>query len=228
MTVARRAPVSMRFSRQRYWSGLAISFSKGSPHPKDRTRVFCTAGRVFTGWATRGERTLNWLMVNSTSTHAHVKLIRHTYFLLKRNLRRNSFFVDIYLFKASLGVALDLCRCVQASSSCGAWASHCRGFSCCQLRASVPGKEKTSNAPSSPQNNFLKWRICLTDQDQPSESDWEDSSRFRPWAPLPPPPTSPCPSQNLRSDLADPVAGLLPVCLLLGMLFPISFSRKPF
>ena len=30
-----QAPVSMRFSRQGYWSGLAISFSRGSSQPMD-------------------------------------------------------------------------------------------------------------------------------------------------------------------------------------------------
>ena len=32
---------------------VAISFSKGSSKTRDRTQVFCTAGRFFTNWATR-------------------------------------------------------------------------------------------------------------------------------------------------------------------------------
>ena len=32
---------------------VAISFSRGSSQPRDRTRVSCTAGRFFTDWATR-------------------------------------------------------------------------------------------------------------------------------------------------------------------------------
>ena len=32
---------------------VAISFSRGSSQLRDRTRVFCTAGRFFTDWATR-------------------------------------------------------------------------------------------------------------------------------------------------------------------------------
>ena len=32
---------------------VAISFSRGSPHPRDRTQVSCTAGGFFTIWATR-------------------------------------------------------------------------------------------------------------------------------------------------------------------------------
>ena len=31
---------------------VAISFSRGSSWPKDRTQVSCTAGRFFTDWAT--------------------------------------------------------------------------------------------------------------------------------------------------------------------------------
>ena len=32
---------------------VAISFSRGSSQPRDRTRVSCTTGRFFTNWATR-------------------------------------------------------------------------------------------------------------------------------------------------------------------------------
>ena len=52
-TAAHQAPLSMRFSRQGCWSGLAISISSWSSQPRDRTRVSCTAGRFFTHWATR-------------------------------------------------------------------------------------------------------------------------------------------------------------------------------
>ena len=34
---------------------VAISFSRGSSQPRDRTWVSCTAGRFFTDWATREE-----------------------------------------------------------------------------------------------------------------------------------------------------------------------------
>ena len=43
------------FSRQEHWSGFATSFSKGSSRPKDRTPIFCTAGRFLTVWATKGK-----------------------------------------------------------------------------------------------------------------------------------------------------------------------------
>ena len=41
--------MSMGFPRQEYWGGgVAISFSRGSSQPRDRTHVSCTAGRFFT------------------------------------------------------------------------------------------------------------------------------------------------------------------------------------
>ena len=49
-TVAYQAPLSMEFSRQEW---VAISFSRGSSPPRDRTRVSLIAGRHFTICATR-------------------------------------------------------------------------------------------------------------------------------------------------------------------------------
>ena len=51
-TVAHQAPLSIGFSRQEYWSGVAIPFSRGSSRPRDRTQVSCIAGRFFTIWVT--------------------------------------------------------------------------------------------------------------------------------------------------------------------------------
>ena len=43
--------LSMAFPRQEYWSGLpAISFSRGSSWPRDRTQFSFLAGRFFTTW----------------------------------------------------------------------------------------------------------------------------------------------------------------------------------
>jgi len=50
-TVAYQAPQSMEFSPVLQW--VAISFSKGSSQPRDRTQVSHTAGRHFTVWASR-------------------------------------------------------------------------------------------------------------------------------------------------------------------------------
>ena len=46
-TVARQAPLSMEFSSQEYW-GVVISFSRGSPLPRNRTCTSCIAGRFLT------------------------------------------------------------------------------------------------------------------------------------------------------------------------------------
>ena len=52
-TVALQAPLSMEFSRQTYWSGLAFSSPGESSQPRGRTRVSHIADRRFTLWATR-------------------------------------------------------------------------------------------------------------------------------------------------------------------------------
>ena len=52
-TVARQAPLSIGFSRQEYWSKLAISFFRESSRPRNWIHVSCIAGRFFTDWATR-------------------------------------------------------------------------------------------------------------------------------------------------------------------------------
>ena len=40
-------------SQARILEWVAIPFSRGSSWPRDQTQVSCTAGRYFTGWATR-------------------------------------------------------------------------------------------------------------------------------------------------------------------------------
>ena len=52
-TVALQGPPSMGFSRQEYWSGIAISFSRESSKPRDRTWVSHITHRCCTLWATR-------------------------------------------------------------------------------------------------------------------------------------------------------------------------------
>ena len=51
--VAHQAHLAMRFSRQEYWSGVAILSSIGSSQPRDWTWVSCIAGRFFIDGATR-------------------------------------------------------------------------------------------------------------------------------------------------------------------------------
>ena len=48
-----QAPPSMRFSRQEVLEWVAISFSRESSQPRDRTQVFHIVDRRFTVWATR-------------------------------------------------------------------------------------------------------------------------------------------------------------------------------
>ena len=66
-TIARQAPLPMGILQARILEWVAISFSRGSSQPRDQTRVFCIAGRLFTLWATKGSynklltNDLNWL-----------------------------------------------------------------------------------------------------------------------------------------------------------------------
>ena len=52
-TVAYQAPLSMGFFQSRVLEWVAISFSRGSFQPRDRTQVSLIVGRSFTVWATR-------------------------------------------------------------------------------------------------------------------------------------------------------------------------------
>ena len=46
-------PLVREILQARILEWVAISFSRGSSQPKDRTQVSCTAGRFFTVWATK-------------------------------------------------------------------------------------------------------------------------------------------------------------------------------
>ena len=52
-TASHQAPLSMEFSRQKYWSGFAIPFSRSSSQPRGQTSVSCPADRFFTIWVNR-------------------------------------------------------------------------------------------------------------------------------------------------------------------------------
>ena len=52
-TIACQAPLSMDLSRQESWNGLPIPSPGESFQTGDWTLVSCTAGRIFTDWATR-------------------------------------------------------------------------------------------------------------------------------------------------------------------------------
>jgi len=81
-TVASQAPLSMGFSRQEYWSGVAISFSRGSSWPRDWTHVFyvsCITGGFFTDWATRNAICVCMYMYTHTHTHTHTEHLLYTF-----------------------------------------------------------------------------------------------------------------------------------------------------
>ena len=51
-TITWQSPLSMEFSRQGYWSRVAVSFSRGSSQPRDWTHVSCIDKWVLYHWAT--------------------------------------------------------------------------------------------------------------------------------------------------------------------------------
>ena len=55
-TIAHQAPVSMKFSRQEYWSGSPFPSPGDLPNPGIETWVSCIAGRFFTVRATKGAK----------------------------------------------------------------------------------------------------------------------------------------------------------------------------
>ena len=58
-TIAHQASLSTEFSRREYW--IAISFSRASSQPRDRTRVSCIGRRILYHWTTR-QVLLSWCM----------------------------------------------------------------------------------------------------------------------------------------------------------------------
>ena len=47
-TVAHQIPLPMGFPKQEYWTGLPVSFSRGSSWPRDQTDISCIEGVFFT------------------------------------------------------------------------------------------------------------------------------------------------------------------------------------
>ena len=60
LTVAHQAPLSMGFSRQKYWSELPFHSPGDLPNPRIKLGVSCIAGRLFTIWATMEASALEW------------------------------------------------------------------------------------------------------------------------------------------------------------------------
>ena len=63
---------SHRIFQAKVLEWVAISFSRGSSPPRDRTQVSCTAGRWFTVWATMGEW-LNQLCIHIKEYYLTIK-----------------------------------------------------------------------------------------------------------------------------------------------------------
>ena len=59
-TVSCQPPLSIKFSRQEYWSGLSFFSSGGSSQPRAQTLFSCIAVRFFTIWATSEAQPLPW------------------------------------------------------------------------------------------------------------------------------------------------------------------------
>ena len=59
-TVASQAPLFMGIFQARVLEWVAMSFSRGSSQPRDRTQVSCIAGGFFTVWASREALIIIW------------------------------------------------------------------------------------------------------------------------------------------------------------------------
>ena len=60
-TVACQAPLSMGIFQARILEWIAMSSSRGSSQPRDRTQISCITCGFFTIWATRKTSILDWL-----------------------------------------------------------------------------------------------------------------------------------------------------------------------
>ena len=92
-TVAHRAPLSMGFSRQEYWSGLPSPFP-GGLKPRDRTWVSCIAGGFFT---TELPGKPNYCNLTQTASKVMLKI---TQARLQQYVNRKLPYVQLVLEKA--------------------------------------------------------------------------------------------------------------------------------
>ena len=82
-TVARQAPLSMGFPRQEYWNGVATSFSRGSPWPRNWTQVSYIGRQILYHLSYQGsplfaltlfKRMLAWATGQTKATHKQRRL----------------------------------------------------------------------------------------------------------------------------------------------------------
>ena len=79
-TVARQAPLSMGFPRQRILEWVASPFSRGSSQPKDWTRVACIPGRYLTicFYQVRRQSTFKGIRDGKQITKGKIKALKRT------------------------------------------------------------------------------------------------------------------------------------------------------
>ena len=73
-TVAHQTPLSMGILQVRILEWIALPSSRGSSQPRDQTQVFCTAGGLFTIWATREVH-----MCVCVCMHIYIYIYTHTH-----------------------------------------------------------------------------------------------------------------------------------------------------
>ena len=108
-TVSRQAPLSMGILQTRILEWVAMTSSRGSSQPGDRTQVSCTAGGFFTYWASR-QALLSKLKATRCllSTHAFVgdvlwsstEIFLKSYIIFiiyRKNLHREGFLFTKFL-----------------------------------------------------------------------------------------------------------------------------------
>ena len=89
----------------------ANSFSRGSSWPRDRTQVYCIAGRLFTDWATRDVFHLYWI---SVSIEVFKNIFPLVYMILEEKYQ--AILIIKVLQKCSISVKTNLpafiCSCI--------------------------------------------------------------------------------------------------------------------
>ena len=77
---------------------VAISFSRGSSQPRDRTRISCTSGRFFTDWATR-EAQYIMLYIIACYSYTYICMIDSVFQVYSQVIQLYIYiYGDIYLF----------------------------------------------------------------------------------------------------------------------------------
>ena len=109
MDCSHQAPLSTEFSRQEYWSGLSIPFSRGSFWPRDRTQVSCIAGRFFTNWGHTREALELHRHTNLSKLSQHLKMCASHYkFTSKQKV--NQYWTVIWILNYLGERFTDVCK----------------------------------------------------------------------------------------------------------------------